>query len=70
MKTIFLSFDLWDYVEDGFVEVEDTTNLSIAEKQQLKDHRKKDAKALSLIQQGVADSIFPRIINATKAKVA
>ncbi|XP_059670703.1 uncharacterized protein LOC132316214 [Cornus florida] len=70
IKTIFLSYDLWDYVEDEYDESEDTTTLTNAERQQLKDHKKKDAKALGLIQQGVADTIFPRIINASKAKEA
>ncbi|XP_059650473.1 uncharacterized protein LOC132296279 [Cornus florida] len=70
MKTIFLSYDLWDYVADEYDEPEDTTTLTNAQKQQLKDHKKKDAKALGLIQQGVVDTIFPRIINASKAKEA
>lgn len=50
MKTIFLSFDLWEYIEDGFDEPEDITALPEAQKQKLKEHKKKDAKALSLIQ--------------------
>ena len=33
-------------------------------------NRKKDVKALALIQQGVIDMIFLRIINAIKAKEA
>ncbi|XP_059627041.1 uncharacterized protein LOC132269821 [Cornus florida] len=70
IKTIFLSYDLWDYVEDEYDELEDTTTLMNTQRQQLKDHKKKDAKALGLIQQGVADTIFPRIINASKAKEA
>ena len=70
MKTILFSYDLWDYVEEGFDEEKDPTSLSVAEKQQIKDHRKKDAKALSLIQQGFADTIFSRIINTAKAKEA
>lgn len=41
-----------------------------AQKQKLKEHKKKDAKALSLIQQGLVETIFPRIINANKAKEA
>ena len=45
-----------------------TTTLSNAQKQQLNEQKKKDAKALALIQQGVAHTIFPRIINATTAK--
>ncbi|XP_059635759.1 uncharacterized protein LOC132277936 [Cornus florida] len=51
-------------------EPNDTTTLTNAQRQQLKDHKKKDAKALGLIQQGVADTIFPRIINASKANEA
>ena len=70
MKTLFVSYELWDYVRDGFEEVEDVSTLTNAQKLQLKEHTKKDAKALTLIQQGVADTIFPRIINATKAKKA
>lgn len=34
------------------------------------EYKKKEAKALCLIQQGVANTIFPIIINATKAKEA
>ncbi|KAF8393836.1 hypothetical protein HHK36_020034 [Tetracentron sinense] len=70
MKTLFLSYDLWEFVEDGFEEPEDAETLSNARKQQLKETKKKDAKALHLIQQGVADLIFPRIINATTSKEA
>ncbi|XP_059635244.1 uncharacterized protein LOC132277401 [Cornus florida] len=55
---------------DEYDELEDTTTLMNAQRQQLKDHKKKDAKALGLIQQGVADTIFPKIINASKAKEA
>ncbi|XP_059628627.1 uncharacterized protein LOC132271301 [Cornus florida] len=70
MKTIFLSYDLWDYFEYEYDEPEDTTTLTNTQRQQLKDYKKKDAKALGLIQQGVVDTIFPRIINASKAKEA
>ena len=34
------------------------------------EYKKKEAKALCLIQQGVANTIFPIIINATRAKEA
>ena len=70
MRTIFISYDLWEYVEEGFVDLEDTSTLTNAQKQQLKEHRKKDAKALSMIQQGVANSIFPRVINSRKSNEA
>ncbi|XP_059668340.1 UPF0481 protein At3g47200-like [Cornus florida] len=70
MKTIFISYDLWEYVKDGYDVPEETPTLTNDQKQQLKNHRTKDAKALALIQEGVADIIFPSIINASKAKEA
>ncbi|KAF8377139.1 hypothetical protein HHK36_030512 [Tetracentron sinense] len=70
MKTLFLSYDIWEFVEEGYEEPENVETLSNARKQQLKETKRKDAKALHLIQQGVADPIFPRIINATTSKEA
>ncbi|PKA48570.1 hypothetical protein AXF42_Ash017469 [Apostasia shenzhenica] len=55
MKTFFLSQDLWDIVEKGCAE---------------KEIRKKDSKALLVLQQAVTDSIFPTIVGATKASEA
>ena len=43
--------------------------FSNAQKKEL-EYKKKEATALCLIQQGVANTIFPIIINATKAKEA
>eukprot|EP00257_Ricinus_communis_P025840 XP_025013254.1 uncharacterized protein LOC112534966 [Ricinus communis] len=64
MKTLFISQDLWDLVEKGY---NDEGIMADA----LKDMRKKDAKALFFIQQGVDDAIFSsRISAATKAKEA
>jgi hypothetical protein len=70
IKTLLISNDLWEYIEEGFDDPEDVESLTEGQKQQLKAHKKKDAKALSMIQQGVTDTIFPRIINETKAKDA
>ncbi|GMP79115.1 hypothetical protein CsSME_00034784 [Camellia sinensis var. sinensis] len=70
MRTIFLYTKLWDLVENGFEEPEDEEALTNSQKNQLKEQRKKDSKALSFIQQRVSEAIFPRIINATKAKEA
>ncbi|CAL2260561.1 unnamed protein product [Prunus armeniaca] len=52
MKTLFISQDLWDLVEDGYEEPEKTsTGKATPESQQaLKENRKRDAKALFLIQ--------------------
>ncbi|KAK3004115.1 hypothetical protein RJ639_018583 [Escallonia herrerae] len=70
MKTIFRSMGLWDLVENGYTEPESVESLSAAQKKQLEEVRQRDANALSTIQRGLAKSIFPRIITATKAKEA
>ncbi|XP_028089091.1 uncharacterized protein LOC114289544 [Camellia sinensis] len=70
MRTIFVYTELWDLVENGFEEPEDEEALTNPQKNQLKEQRKKDSKALSFIQQEVSEAIFSRIINATKAKEA
>ncbi|KAK5772832.1 hypothetical protein PVK06_049131 [Gossypium arboreum] len=63
MKTLFLSQDLWDLVENGYSEEEVAAET-------LKDIRKRDAKALFFIQQAVDESIFPRIEAVTRSKEA
>lgn len=62
-KTLFLSQDLWELVENGFIELRgaDLSN-------QQKELKEKDMKALLVIQQAVHDSIFPRNVVATKSK--
>ena len=64
MRTLLISHDFWDFVEEGFEEPQNGDTLSNAQKNTLKENRKKYAKALHLIQQGVSNTIFPRIINA------
>ena len=64
MKTLFISRDLLEYVEDGYEEPSDDEERSIAEIAKQREHVRKDAKALLLIQEGVSKTIFPRIINA------
>ncbi|GMJ02182.1 hypothetical protein HRI_003887400 [Hibiscus trionum] len=64
MKTLFISQDLWDFVEKGYSEEGVAADT-------LKDMRKKDAKALFFIQQAVDDAVFSsRISDAAKAKEA
>ncbi|KAA8520099.1 hypothetical protein F0562_014355 [Nyssa sinensis] len=70
MKTILLSLDLWELVEKGYVEPNSSTTLAGAQQSQLKMQQQKNASALSKIQQGVSDSIFPIIMRATTAKEA
>ncbi|KAL5718443.1 hypothetical protein ACHQM5_011344 [Ranunculus cassubicifolius] len=70
MKTLFISRDLLEYVEDGYEEIKDKEEMSVADLAKWKEHVKKDAKALLLIQEGVTKTIFPRIINAKTSKEA
>ncbi|XP_077246040.1 uncharacterized protein LOC143885879 [Tasmannia lanceolata] len=60
MKTFFIAQELWELVENGFVEI--ATDV--------RELRKKDAKVLLVLQQAVAGSIFPRIVGATSSKQA
>uniref|UniRef100_A0A803MLN5 Uncharacterized protein n=1 Tax=Chenopodium quinoa TaxID=63459 RepID=A0A803MLN5_CHEQI len=64
MQTMFKSQELWDIVEGGYTEASGEPD------QRLRDNRKKDAKALFLIQSAVDDDIFPRISSAKTAKEA
>ncbi|GMP56183.1 hypothetical protein CsSME_00020761 [Camellia sinensis var. sinensis] len=58
MRTLFLSMGLWETVENGCDDESDS------------ERQKRDAEALSQIQQGVSDWIFLGIMKATKAKEA
>ncbi|XP_077242636.1 uncharacterized protein LOC143883170 [Tasmannia lanceolata] len=60
MKTFFTAQELWELVENGFAET--ATDVS--------ELRKKDVKALLVLQQAVVESIFPRIASATSSKQA
>ncbi|CAL5340443.1 unnamed protein product [Camellia sinensis] len=62
MMTLFKSQDLWDLVEQGYADPDEETRL--------KENKKKDSKALVIIQQAVYDSIFSRIAAATTSKQA
>ncbi|KAI5345643.1 hypothetical protein L3X38_013520 [Prunus dulcis] len=72
MKSLFISQDLWDIVEDGYEEQETSkAGKETQEKQQTyKENKKKDAKALFLIQHGVSKNLFPRLLPATTSKQA
>ena len=70
MRTLFISLDLWDLIENGVVEPASTSTLTEQEQRNLKEKKQRDANALSKIQQGVSNNVFPRIIGATKAKEA
>lgn len=62
LKTLLKSQDLWELVEQGY-STED-------EEGKLKENRRKDAKALAIIQQDVHDNMFSRIAVVSTAKKA
>ena len=61
MKTLFMSQDVWDLVENGFDELENVIPLTSVEKSQLKELKKMDAKALLFIQQVVLTTSFQEL---------
>eukprot|EP00261_Vitis_vinifera_P019769 XP_010650366.1 PREDICTED: ankyrin-1-like [Vitis vinifera] len=63
MRTLFISEDLWELVDKGYVEEEIPRDA-------MRDVRKNDAKALFFIQQAISESIFPQISKAMKSKEA
>lgn len=73
MKALFSSQDIWELVENGFQEPADVAAynaLTQAERDLLRDNRKKDSKCLFYIFRAVHESIFPRIATTTKTKQA
>lgn len=63
MRTFFISQDLWELVSIGYSEEGLTAGA-------LRETRKKDAKALSHIQQAVDTKVFKRISSAETANDA
>ena len=71
MKTLFISYDLWDLVENGLPEYDTQEGrVTAAQKNEMKENRKKDAKSLFYIQQALDETIFPRIMGATTSNEA
>ena len=73
MKIICMANDLWEFVINGFNDIADPAQyatLTNAQKTHLKESRRKDAKALSLIEAAMAETIFPKIAVANYAKEA
>eukprot|EP00253_Pinus_taeda_P003406 PITA_03406 len=73
MKALFASQGIWELVEIGYAEPANATTLAalkVAERDQLKSDRNKDAKALFFLFQSVHESVFPQIAATTKSKEA
>lgn len=69
-KALFGSQDLWEVVSTGYVEptMEQEATYTADQKSTLRDQRKKDKKALYLLYQGLEDSTFEKIAEATTSK--
>ncbi|KAJ6995469.1 hypothetical protein NC653_018055 [Populus alba x Populus x berolinensis] len=70
METLFRSQNLWDIVKNGSGEPKNISTLEEAQRKELEVKKQKDASALYLIQQSLANTIFPRITKASTAKRA
>ena len=73
MKALFGGQDVWEIVQHGYAELADMTtynNLTQAEKDVLREQRKKDGKALFYIHQAMHEIILPRVAEKTNAKKA
>ncbi|XP_057514394.1 uncharacterized protein LOC130796118 [Actinidia eriantha] len=72
MKALFSSQELWEVVNDGYVEptTEQKSTYNMEQKNTLKEQRKKDEKALFLHYQGVGESLFEKISEAKSNKEA
>jgi len=62
--------DVWEVVEKGYKESQDEDSLTKAQRDTLKDSRKRDKKALFLIYQALDEDEFEKISNATSTKEA
>ncbi|CAN6691653.1 unnamed protein product [Malus baccata var. baccata] len=69
-KALFGSQDLWEVVSNGYDEptTEQEAAYTADQRNTLKDLRKKDKKALYLLYQGLEDSTFEKIVEATTSK--
>ena len=70
IQTLLTGKDLWDIVEDGYVEPADWSSLSADDKKAMKECRSKNSLALSHLQAALDRSIFPRIGGCKTAKEA
>ena len=73
MKALFRGQDVWEIVQHGCEESADLTaynNLTKAEKDVLREQRKKDGKYMFYIHQTMHEIILPRVAVAINAKQA
>ena len=71
MKALFIGQYVWEIVHHGYAELADMiayNNLTQAEKDVLREQRKKDGKALFYINQAMHESILQRVATKINAK--
>ena len=71
IKALFIGQDVWEIVKHGYAESADMiayNNLTQAQKDVLREQRKKDGKALFYIHQAMHESILPRVAAKINAK--
>ena len=68
MKSLFRSKDVWEIVQNGYNEPRDEATLSQAQRDGLKDSRKREKKAFYLIYQGLYDDTFKKISEVKSAQ--
>ncbi|XP_070672518.1 uncharacterized protein [Malus domestica] len=69
MKALLGAHDVWEVMEKGYIELEDEDTLIQAQKESLKDSRKRDKKVLYFIYQALDDNGFEKVSSATSTKV-
>ena len=72
MKALFVSQELWELIFDGFKEPtpEVEAAYTVEENKALREQKKKDSKAHFLLYQGLDESTFKRVVEATTSKEA
>ena len=70
MKVLLGSQDVWEIVEKDHKESENEGTLSQAQKDSLRDSKKRDKKALYLIYQGLYEDAFEKILKVKSPKEA
>uniref|UniRef100_A0A803L0D4 Reverse transcriptase Ty1/copia-type domain-containing protein n=1 Tax=Chenopodium quinoa TaxID=63459 RepID=A0A803L0D4_CHEQI len=73
MKSIFITQDVWEIIEDGYEKPKDAdeeASWDDTKKSQYKQNKRRDHYALSIIYRSVDETILPTIMAATTAKEA
>lgn len=70
MKAFLGAHYVWEIIKKFYKELQDETSLSQAQRDGLKDSKKRDKKTLCLIYQALDDDEFEKISHATFAKEA